>query len=690
MPNKKFTEKLAVLAVSAVFVLTAAVSFAEDSMPVAPVTLDTVLKEVVHTNPTISEAVKVYESTKEEIENARSGFRPTIGAEASLGQEVTDGVASNEVRRDLTASSAGVYARQNLFDGFGTTNYVDETRARVLAAAYSAADTANNIFNEATEAYLNVIKERELLKLAEENVYIQAQILDQIQEKTESGFGRASDLLNSQSRLALARANYISQQQNLKQAAVRLHKLMGRFLEPKNLVEPDMAFQFPVDVEEVVEIAFKNYPALEVAKYNIITKKYSMKRTESRYYPTLDAELRADYSNNVGGDKGDTTSYSAMLYLNYELYDGGRRGADKKKNYKDILKEHERSYIERRNLNESVRLAYNIKEAEEKKYLFLKDHVKLGSDTMEAFKDEYQLGRRTLLELLDMENEVQEAKKALAESKFAYMTAYMRLMHTTGALLYEYETDLFDTLGLEKREIELEELEKYAEMNNNKDEDKVIDFSDQCDSSLISETAPYGCDHDENIKIGYIAPDTLEPYIKPKEAESLELGGDALTLEPEPAAPMVAPKAAEKVMAAPEPEPVAAPVVVTKGSELNLMADKPEESVHFANILFAFDSAMLTNQSEEIVTDIGNQIRVMNDYSLDIIGHTDNMGSMEVNNRLSQRRADSVYNLLKRTGVPAENMTTYGKGESEPLFSNDTEDGRAKNRRIEFKFHHLQ
>lgn len=88
----------------------------------------------------------------------------------------------------------------------------------------------------------------------------------------------------------------------------------------------------------------------------------------------------------------------------------GRR-KKKKKNYSEILKEHERAYVERRNLNEAVRLAWNIKAAEEKKYSFLNEYVELNTQTLAAFKEEYQLGRRTLLELLDMENEYQRAIK---------------------------------------------------------------------------------------------------------------------------------------------------------------------------------------------------------------------------------------------------------------------------------------
>ncbi len=73
-----------------------------------------------------------------------------------------------------------------------------------------------------------------------------------------------------------------------------------------------------------------------------------------------------------------------------------------------------------------MRLAWNIKAAEEKKYSFLNEYVELNTQTLAAFKEEYQLGRRTLLELLDMENEYQRAHKALVESKFSMLASHYR------------------------------------------------------------------------------------------------------------------------------------------------------------------------------------------------------------------------------------------------------------------------
>lgn len=637
-----------------------------------PFLIDDLLNEVVSTHPQILEAFQVLEGLKYELEAAKSGKRPNMGVEMSAGREYTNGVDTDDESRNLNAGSAGVYARQNIYDGKRTDSYVEEVRARKMAAAYEVLNVANEVFIDSTEAYLGVLKERELLKLYMDNVYTQAQILAQIKEKTDAGFGRRSDLINSQSRLSLARANVVSQQQNLKQAMVRLHKHLGRYVHPDKFEIPDRMYKFPEDIGALVNFSLEKYPAIQVAKYNILVKKYTLKRTEALYMPTIDAELRADYMNNTGGDEGDTKSASAMVYFRYDLYDGGSRGNMKKKNYADILKENERAYIERRNLNEAVRLAYNIMMSEESKKQFLEEHLDLTGKTLDAFKEEYQLGRRTLVELLDMENEFQSAKEARIESRFSAMIAKYRVLYVTGILIYEYKTDLIKKAGVADSTFTIDMLKKSPELEDNRDADIVKDEYDQCDNSLFTDDNNItGCVDFVDVKLGYKTPDVIEPYIKPMQS-SLELDtlGDAESLgEPDSLG---------------EPEQ-SAPAIEEKADEVMLIKDAPEQTFNFSNILFELNSAKLTRSSDGVLDQIAEELKKINNYTLDIIGHTDTSGSAAFNEKLSGERAESVYNSLVALGVPAENIATYGKGETEPLHSNETREGRKLNRRIEFK-----
>jgi adhesin transport system outer membrane protein len=608
------------------------------------VPLSDVLKNVAVTNPEILESLKRYESIKAEMGAATSGYKPIVGVEASIGPETSRGENTEYDREDLMASKASIYARQNLFNGMNTRNYIKETQNRVKAAAYDVLNTANTVFLNTTEAYLEILKNVELVELARQNVLTQAQILKQIREKTDSGFGRASDLSNSESRFALARGNFISQQQDLNQAIVKFHRQFGRIVEPKDLIIPEPVYGMPDTKEEAIDIAMRTHPALQVANYNIEVKKYTYEKGKSAYWPTLDLELRADHSQDTDGDEGYNSDASAMLRLNYLLYDGGVRSSDKKRNYEAILTEYNRSYIERRNVNEIVGLAWNILDAEKAKKVFLAEHVDMSERTLVEFKEEYHLGRRTLLELMDIETEYFTAKNSFVESKYSYLTAYYRLSQALGLMLHEFETGIINKVGLQEEEAF--NMEIYKKLGDDRDADVVKDVYDQCDNSMTgSDTIPWGCIGEEAFVVGYTLPDNIEPYIVPKEER----------------------------------------VATEEVAVLAIDDTKKEQSFQLSIINFNFDSAELTETALITLKAISDQLKTLENFTLDIVGHTDTTGSSRYNLKLSSARANAVLEELARLGIDRNIMKAYGMGSAQPLVSNQTLEGRKKNRRIEFK-----
>ena len=391
-----------------------------------------------------------------------------------------------------------------------------------------------------------------------------------------------------------------------------------------------------------MDIALRHHPALEVAKYNIQVRKYSYEKAKADYWPTLDLELEARHHNNVNGDVGETDQASAMLKLNYTFFDGGARKGEKGKNYGNLNKEYQRAYVERRNVNQTTRLAWNTLQAEKHKRQYLKEHVDLSLETLEAFKDEYFVGRRTLLDLLNMENEYNAAKNANAESRYAHLAAYYRISQATGLMLEEYDTGLRDHMHLPPKK--LYDLKGYEELDRNRDFDSVQDVTDQCDNTVLGTRTEFsGCAQEKVFTVGYQEPTELSPYILPEDGT---------------------------------PE------------ELNLKIDrtKSKQSIHMDIIYFPSDSSELNAETRQMMVPIADQLnKASADFAIEVIGHTDSTASAEHNRKLSFARALSVYNELIRLGVDKRRLVAYGKGEHEPIASNDTEEGKRKNRRIEFK-----
>ncbi|MCP3899836.1 MAG: TolC family outer membrane protein [Desulfobacteraceae bacterium] len=612
------------------------------------VTLHEVLRSVGNTNPEIKEAINNYESVRAETYIAKQGYKPTFGTEMSAGPEYTKGVSTNDNRENFTSRTATIFANQNLYKGGGTIAFVKETEARIKAASYQVLNVANEVFSQTAEAYINVLNAREQLEMSNNNVLTQARILKQIKEKIDSGFGRISDLTNSESRLFLAKGNHISRQQTLNQAVTKFHRQYGQLIRPEAFIAPQQRYELPDNVESAVNIAFNNHPALDVAKYNILSRKYSYKRAKAAYLPTIDLELKAESREDTSGIEGETDQASAMIKFKYLFYDGGIRKGETKKSYKNLQKEYERSYVERRNLNETVRLAWNILEAEENKRKFLSNHVKLSKKTLDEFVEEYHLGRRTLLEILDMEKEHYNANSSYIQSKYSFIIAYYQASQAIGSLLHEFDTDILDRVNLLSKKEEFD-MNAYDGLEKDKDQDKVNDFVDQCDNSIAgSLTGEYGCSKTSYSTIGYETPSKIIPYINNPETLSDEISTNVTPV-------------------------------------LKIDDTKKVQTFTFNSIYFKENSSMVELDTIWLIKEIAGQLKTLDNYSLEVIGHTDNIGSNQYNEWLSKRRAANVVELLLKEGVIMKHIKSSGAGESSPVATNSTMEGRKQNRRTQFK-----
>jgi outer membrane protein OmpA-like peptidoglycan-associated protein len=221
------------------------------------------------------------------------------------------------------------------------------------------------------------------------------------------------------------------------------------------------------------------------------------------------------------------------------------------------------------------------------------------------------------------------------------LIAYYRVSEATGMMVKEYDTGLRSYLNLPAEE--QFDLERYEMLDPDRDRDSSEDVQDQCDNSIPGVlTPPSGCIEDKAIHVGYQEPTDLSPYIQ-----------------------------------VPQGTP----------EELNLKIDKlkPQQSFHLDTIHFASGSAELTDYSRQKLQYIAAQLKAAGNFMIEVIGHTDNVDSAQYNQALSVARAQSVYSELIRLGLDEGDLQFSGRGEQEPIATNDTEEGRLKNRRIEFK-----
>lgn len=411
--------------------------------PLYAMELDETIEDAIMHNPEFREQVKAYQSIQSELDGAKGSWYPRIDLSAGIGHEEVYTESGTDTRGDdaLTRRESSVRLTQNLFEGFGTENEIKRQQHRLDAAAYQVYATANQVALDMTEAYLNLIKEEELLELAKENMLTHQKILDQIIQRREAGIGNQVEVDQATARLALAKSNLTAARNNHSDTLSRFHRILGRF--PDNeLIPPTFSTELPKNIEKAVNLALMNHPTVHSANADISEALAQYEASKSPFYPRVDLEIERTYDHNINGVEGDNEVFQAMLRLRYNLYNGGKDVAERNRTASEMNRAVEIRNNSRRQVIENLRYAWNAYQYVGDQLEYVQQHIKLTRNTLEGYRQQFSLGRRTLLDLLNTEDEYITALRTLVNSENDYKLAQYRILNGMGILLDELDIQL--------------------------------------------------------------------------------------------------------------------------------------------------------------------------------------------------------------------------------------------------------
>jgi len=392
----------------------------------------TIEDAIIH-NPEFREQLKVYQGTQAELDGAEGSWLPTVDIAAGIGLEETDNV-SNGSSTSLTRKESSIRITENLFEGFKTENEIDRQQAKMDAAAYSAEAKANQIALDMTEAYVNLLKEQELLRLEGDNKKTHERILDQITQRTDAGIGNQVEVDQAKARLALANSNEMAARNNYNDALSRFQRVLGR-MPDNDLIKPSVEFQLPATLTEATDIALLNHPTLRSAYADIAAAQAQHRSAKSTYYPRFDIEIEKRWDEDINGIEGKDENLQAMLRMRYNLYNGGKDSANRNRTAAAVQQSAEIRNNARRQTIENLRYAWSAKKYVGEQLVYIKEHIKLTYETLEGYRKQFSIGRRSLLDLLNTEDEYNSALRTLVTSESEYLIAQYRILNGMGTLL---------------------------------------------------------------------------------------------------------------------------------------------------------------------------------------------------------------------------------------------------------------
>lgn len=398
-------------------------------------TLQQAIEAMLQTNPEVRSVVHNRLGRDEEVRQAKAGYLPELNLSAGYGyQDIQE-----PVNDELSPEQFTIGLRQNLFTGLATKNETERQEARVRSAAYNLQGTSENIALRTAEVYLNVLRQQELLSLSEENLANHLRIGDQINLRSESGIASKADSDQAVGRVSLAQANVVVTKTNLLDAHTNYLAVVGHL--PSDLqqpVPPDNLM--PASLEDAETEAVKRHPTLKSAGADLDARQKQYEVAKAPYFPILDLEVDQSWEEDYD-QEGEDDRLIAMIRLRYNLFRGFKDQARRAETVELISEAREIKNNTHRQVVESIRLSWMAYQAVKDRIKYLEQRVASTVETADSYTKQFSLNQRTLLDVLDTEAEVIDAKRALVEAKYDGLYAQYRILNGLGSLVKAFELE---------------------------------------------------------------------------------------------------------------------------------------------------------------------------------------------------------------------------------------------------------
>ncbi len=409
-------------------------AMAEDSG--AALTLDEALRHVYRENPTLEASRYGLEATRELHPQAVAGWHPKLNAEASLTS--TDIESGNFSTGDgATTKSASINLEQPLFRGFRTSLETESADHRIGAGVARLQSTEQDVFLRTVEAYMNVIRDRMLLDLQRKNVELLGKERESVVARFEAGDVTQTDVKQTDARYSNAQADDAVAESDLQESEAAFEEVTGLF--PPDFMEmPVIPFTFPQTVQDMVALAGRQNPDLLRTRNDYLASESDIGVAKSDFYPQVAAFAShiKEYDPQPGiVDETETSTIGVRARIS--LYEGMNtvsrtREAKHRANQRRIEVQ-----VAEKALKSDLVTQWRRLQAFDAEIAARELEITATKFSAEGVREEARLGERTVLDMLEAEQEVLDAQSALVEARRDRIVTAYRLAAALGLLVPE-------------------------------------------------------------------------------------------------------------------------------------------------------------------------------------------------------------------------------------------------------------
>ncbi|MFC3150886.1 TolC family outer membrane protein [Litoribrevibacter euphylliae] len=400
--------------------------------------LEESIRVAITNHPDVQAQIKEHATIRDEEQKAYSRYLPQILISAGIGPENSENNTTRTVAgggsETLKRREAQVLITQNLFDGFKMQSERAREQSRIDAADFELIEVAEDVAIRVVDAYVDVVSANQVLKNSKENLLAHQRIHDQIQMRVNSGADNKANISQIRARLALARSNFETALNNLYDAESQYYELVG--VNPPELVNmPYFDYDLPNHKSDAIEAALANHPTVQSRRHQVKSQEFNVEAVEGDYYPNFFLESGVSWNDNLDGTAGRNDDAYIMLKMEYSLFQGGFTDASQRQAMSQFEKSQYELDAQLREVRKNAEVAWNAFKSAENRVAFLKDYVDSTQETQKAYEQQFRIGQRSLLDVLDSENELLRAKNQYVQAQSEFTIAKFQVLRAQGQLL---------------------------------------------------------------------------------------------------------------------------------------------------------------------------------------------------------------------------------------------------------------
>ena len=402
-----------------------------------PIDLQNLVTIAIASNPEVIEAQMNTEAIQFEREQAQGLYFPTVDLEASAGARRLE----NNTRRTLGIADdwlypleAQAFADWTLIDFGRRRGELLRQAARVDGASLRVVERSEFIALQVARQYLNILLQERIVAAAQDNALFHRQMSGSLAEGVDQGSISVADLQQAEERLQAAVVTQTEAEEDLANARTALRRLAGMDVSAVP-VPPDLSALMPNSREEAIGLARTVNPLVMEAQADVDAANAMVTSAKGELYPKIGVDLRGRVGEDIDGFKGETNDIQGRVYVRWNIFNGGIYQAQVQEMVRRASEQRYRLHNRVREAEEDVTNAWTALDTQRKVGQALERQSSVSDDLLLSYRSQFNIGRRSLLDVLDAQNTRFNTQVRRETSRFSEIFAQYQVLAATNRFL---------------------------------------------------------------------------------------------------------------------------------------------------------------------------------------------------------------------------------------------------------------